>query len=478
MSLHFSIRSRPSSDPMDLTLVTKCNPLELLFQDLWRLLFSQSFQRIYLRVHDWSCKLSSAYSDPVPKDWKQTLLLFILCFIFSSLAGTCLYIWLSRSLQYASFITSILALSTAFFICIVLVLIHPVRCFLTIIIPTLGTKQGRRLLLSTCFMFMALNIFPNIFRNLSYIFHIIRCLSQHSSEEVLNSTSTFRDLTGEVRNMVKKTTDVMAKIQLKSPPEVNLLANVNTTEISSQISEVANNMKKDFETAELIFKNLNIVTNRVIAGFFIVYVLLNSTWYLKNYLTDIKFDNKYITRQLVEMAQKNNITDLNNSSTLRLIKSTGFKMSRKELSSILFRLLMILIFALLSGLIIAMDHIVFQLSVAVSEWVENLPAIQVTFHVNYRAQVSLLSIKVSEVASHTAKRKLDFTFFHEHCKQPLSPPDPSVTASIVSIYCILFVVVFLETYARRLCRKISAMFYRSREEERITYLFHQIVKNS
>ncbi|CAJ0954292.1 unnamed protein product [Ranitomeya imitator] len=69
------------------------------------------------------------------------------------------------------------------------------------------------------------------------------------------------------------------------------------------------------------------------------------------------------------------------------------------------------------------------------------------------------------------------TFLPEHCKLPASPPDPSVTASIVFIYGILLVVICLETYAQRLCRKISAMFYRSREEERISFLFDQIVKN-
>ncbi|KAG8566892.1 hypothetical protein GDO81_013408, partial [Engystomops pustulosus] len=350
--------------------------------------FWQDVQKICLQVQNWLQELSCAFSDPVPKHRKQTLLLFILCFVFSSVAGIFLYIWLFHSLQYESFFASVIALTTAFLTCIVLVLIHPIRCILTIIIPTLGTKQGRRLLLSTCFMFMALNILPNIFINLRNIFNIIRCISQHSSERVLNSTSTFQDLTGELRNMVKKMTDVMAGLKLKFDPEVNLLANINTSVVSNQISEVANNMKKEVETVESVFKDLNLVANRVFAGCFILYVLLNSTWYLRNYLTNIKFDNKYITRQLVEMAQKNNITDLNGTS-MKLIKSAGLKMSRKELGSILFRLLMSIVFALVSVIIIAMDHIVFKLALEVENWVENLPEMQVTFYMHYNAKVSI-----------------------------------------------------------------------------------------
>ncbi|XP_069807977.1 osteoclast stimulatory transmembrane protein-like [Dendropsophus ebraccatus] len=435
----------------------------------------KDFQKIYLRVRDWFQELSAACSNPVPKDWKQTLLLCILCSVFSSIAGASLHIWLSQTLQYGSSFTFVLALTTAIIICIVLVLIHPVRCILTMIIPTLGTKQGRRLLLSTCFMFMAVEILPNIFRNLKNIFHIIRCISQHSAERILDSTRTFQNMTVELSNAVKKTTDVMAQLQLKTPLEVNFFADINTQEISNQISIVGNNMKNDFETVELVFKDLILLSNRVFAGCFVLYVLFSSSSYLRNYLTDIRFDNKYITRQLMEMAQKYNITD--KGSSLGLIKATGLKMSGKEFGSILFRLLVTLVFALLSALIIAMDHIVYQLVKEFGKWGGNLPAMEVTFFMRYNAYVSF-SIFSKEITLSDVSFPLSLIFFPDHCIQQASPPDPSVITLIIVIYCILFVVVFLEMYAQRLCRKIAAMFYQAREEERILYLCNQILRNS
>ncbi|XP_069807976.1 osteoclast stimulatory transmembrane protein-like [Dendropsophus ebraccatus] len=349
----------------------------------------QNFQKIYLRVRDWFRELSAACSNPVPKDWKQTLILCILCSVFSSIVGALLYIWLSQSLQYEPFFTFILALSTAIVICIVLVLIHPIRCILTMIIPTLGTKQGRRLLLSTCFMVMAIKILPNIFRNLKNIFHIMTCISQHTAKNILDSTGTFQNMMYQLKESIKKTTDVMSNIQLKPHLEVDFLANINTAAITNQIANITNNMKKEFETVELQFKDLTLLSNRVFAGCFILYVLFSSTWYLRNYLTDIRFDNKYITSQLVEMAQKYNITDLSKGSSLGLIKATGFKMSAKEFGSILFRLLVILVYALLSALIIGMDHIVYQLVIEIIKWVENMPAMHATFSISYQAYVSI-----------------------------------------------------------------------------------------
>ncbi|XP_069807974.1 osteoclast stimulatory transmembrane protein-like [Dendropsophus ebraccatus] len=421
----------------------------------------KNFQKIYVRVQDWFQELSAACSNPVPKDWKQILLLFILCSVFSSIIGTLLYIWLSQSLQYGSSFYFVLALTTAIIICIVLVLIHPVRCILTMIIPTLGTKQGRRLLLSTCFMFVAVEILPNIFRNLKNIFLIIRCISQHSAERILDSTRTFQNMTGELKNMIKKTTDVMAQVQFKTPLEVNFSVNINTNEITNQIANITNSMKKDFETVEIIFKDFTLLSNRVFTGCCILYVLFSSTWYLRNYLTDIRFDNKYITSQLVEMAPKYNIKDLNKGSSLGLIKATGFKMSAKEFSSILFRLLVILVYALFSLLIIYMDHIVFHLAVEIGKWVENLPAMHVTFNMNYHAY----PFPRREITGTDTIHLLNISFFTDHCRQPPSPPDPSVITLTIVIYCILFVMVFLETYAQRLCRKISAKFYQLPNKE-------------
>ncbi|XP_063819219.1 osteoclast stimulatory transmembrane protein [Pseudophryne corroboree] len=426
------------------------------------------------KAHHMVLALLSAYSTPVPRDSQQILLLILLCFITSCLSAVFLYIWLFHSLQYNSLTATVLSTTSAVLICSVLVLVHPIRCILTIIIPTLGTKQGRRLLLSTCFMIMALTIIPNILKNLRTIFTIFRCISQHTFETVLNSTDAFKNLTNEMSHFVNN----IVKLSIHDSKEVNVLANVDNSIVSNQISEIANKMKKDFETVESLFKDIMLVANRVLAGCFVLYMLSNGTWYLRNYLTDISFDNKYITQQLEQLAQTKNITDLANlanSSSAKLIKSTGFKLSRKELGASLFRLLIVFLFALLTVLIITTDHIVFQFSVLVSNWVDDLPALEVIFYVTYDTHLSVnIPFGTFHDTLYTKEFPLNITFFSAYCKHPTSPPDSSITAGIAFIYCILFAVIFMETYAQRLCRKISALFYRRREEERVLYLFDKI----
>lgn len=67
------------------------------------------------------------------------------------------------------------------------------------------------------------------------------------------------------------------------------------------------------------------------------------------------------------------------------------------------------------------------------------------------------------------------TFSSARCSiSPPLPPNPSVLFVMVLLFCIIYATVFLETYARRLCRKIAASFFESREEERALYLYSKL----
>ncbi|XP_018429767.1 PREDICTED: osteoclast stimulatory transmembrane protein [Nanorana parkeri] len=425
------------------------------------------------RVHTFALEVSMAYSVPVPRDWRQTLLLALTCSIISSLSGFLLFAWLFYSLLYDYSPAFVLSTTSALLLWGILVLVHPIRCVLTIMIPTLGTKQGSRLLLSTCFMVIALNIIPNILLNLKTIFQIFRCISQHSTEQLLNSTEIFRDLAHDVKNLVTSTSYVMTKTFAR---EVNIVAQVNASAVSNEMAQAANRLKVNFKAAESLFKDIMLMANRVMAGLFIVYTLVGAAWYLRSYLTNIKFDNKYITSQLDQLAKKNKVSNLTNVSSIKLIKSTGFKMSKKELGASLFQCLVILLFVLLTVMIITADHIVFQFAVVVSQWVESLPPLQVTFDLEYQANVNFLGAFQVKNVEYSRLHELTMTFFSPHCKRPARPPESSTAAAMGFIYCILFAMVFLEAYAQRLCRKISAMFYTKREEERVLYLLDQIQK--
>lgn len=71
----------------------------------------------------------------------------------------------------------------------------------------------------------------------------------------------------------------------------------------------------------------------------------------------------------------------------------------------------------------------------------------------------------------------NLTFVSADCtvKWP-SAPNPSVILAVGLLYCIIYALIFLERYSHRLCRKISASFFESQEDQRVQYLYKKLVR--
>ncbi|MGH0155848.1 UNVERIFIED_CONTAM: hypothetical protein FKN15_030400, partial [Acipenser sinensis] len=220
-----------------------------------------------------------------------------------------------------------------------------------------------------------------------------------------------------------------------------------------------------------------------------------SSWYLKGYLTDVKFDNVYITKQLEHLARENGRCIM---PTAGLINSRGFKMSRRESFRCLVRLAVITLYLLLIISVIVADRIVFSFIVTSAPWLYDFPVIPMTIRVTYSVKIGVRGVNEinnffndvvntfggdgskAQIPTETHKMDKKYEFgiplLCENCLKKLSPPRSSIAVTVGVLHLVAFVMLVGEVYARRARRKISASFYKQREEERVNYLFQKIIE--
>ncbi|NWH36258.1 OCSTP protein, partial [Chloropsis hardwickii] len=425
------------------------------------------------------------YSKPVPAGGRELCTLFLQCSCITAVIGGLFYNWMFASLEYSWHLSVAVAVSFSLLLLLTLFLVHPARCVFSMIMPTLGTKQGRKLLFSTCIMIAVVNITPNIISNIKTILQVIQCIWKNSSDSFLNSTALLEKVSWEFGDAVQETIPSMYK-PMNGHFRFSLLQ--NSSLIYHKMHLAGEKISREFLSVEVLVKDSIRVANRLAAGFFMLYLCFESTWYLKNYLTNLSFDNFYITKKLERLAADRRAAHLLVCSSKKLIRPTGLKMSWEEVGQCLVRAMLVTVALMLLLVLVAMDHFAFSVADTAVTKAAQFSVVPVTLSVKYKVSSGVSCPALCGDPALCPFREVvvgiaDFNKTYQHhlifssaqCRiSPPRPPNPSVLLVVGLLFCILYGTVFLETYARRLCRGIAASFFQSCEEKRVLHLYRKL----
>ncbi|NWH85679.1 OCSTP protein, partial [Aegithalos caudatus] len=422
------------------------------------------------------------YSKPVPADGRELWTFFLQCSCITAVIGGLFYNWMFASLEYSWHLSTATAVSFGLLLLLTLLLVHPARCVFSMIMPTLGTKQGRKLLFSTCIMIAVVNITPNIMSNIKTILQVIKCICKNSSDSLLNSTALLEDVSWEFGDAIQATSPIYKP--MNGHFRFSLLQ--NSSLIYKKMHLAGEKISREFLSVEVLVKDSIRVANRLAAGFFMLYLCFESTWYLKNYLTNLRFDNFYITKRLERLAADRGAAHLLVGSPKKLIRPTGLRLSWEEGVLCLLRAMLVTVALLLLLLLLAMDHFAFSVADTVVGRAARFSAVPVTLSIKYKVGIGIADF-VFKALSRPSVELLFKDFnrtYHHHlifssasCRiSPPMPPNPSVLLVVGLLFCILYATVFLEAYARRLCREIAASFFPGWEEERVLHLYRRLAR--
>ncbi|XP_067095111.1 osteoclast stimulatory transmembrane protein [Osmerus mordax] len=423
--------------------------------------------------------LCHIYSKPTPVA-KEIMILLSLCLTNAVLTGALLFRWLSAILRYDPDTSGIIACVCSVVIFLLSVLFHPLRCVLTMMLPTLCTKQGRKLVISTSVMVLVLNIIPNITINVGAVMHIVKCTSEGFAHTLLNSSAI---LIGAKEELVRQTTTAKQNpLFLLGDLVTNLnkfdeVTQIDVSEVKKRFLNISRQVEMDFVHANALLKQCKLVSNRILAAFFIIYLIIDSACYLSSYLTSVKFDNVYLTNKLIQKASNNGV---HITATKNIVNSAGCKITKEEFSKCLTSVVVVSLYFTAVILVIALDHIVYYLVTKIETWLLDVPASFANMSVNYVIQFYV-------PASCLTKPCVAFELinFHKGYKESFSPasflcdpqfssPDLEVRVWLGLLFLLSYTMVFLEIYARRLRRAITASFYRKHEEKRMDFLLKKI----
>ncbi|XP_049636502.1 osteoclast stimulatory transmembrane protein [Suncus etruscus] len=406
------------------------------------------------------------FSQPVPASCGQLLTQLLLCGFLAAVTASLTYRWLVSSLLCPPAPSTIVAIVYGLLLFLLLGLVAPARCLFALSVPALCTRQSRRLLLSYSIATLAAEVVPNVLANMGAVGQVLRCISEGSMENLLNSTYQLNTATKALgRNHFQA-----VSVQLQG----------NGSAFLSHMLGVTQQVLADFSDLESLARGAMLGVRRVVGGLFVLGLLADSAYYLHRYLMNLHFDNIYATVQLAQLLEQTGATHLLNPPPSWLIWANRLRLSPRELLSCLPMLVLLTPLLLTTVLLVATDHLAFLLAQAAMGWAQELPVVPITLIIKYDAAYTVLDfipflfnqppIESPFISTHrTFQWELRFT--SPNCSL-LSPQRPHTAAPLVAgaLQLIAGFMVLLETYSHRLRHTVAASFFEEQEVRRVHYL--------
>lgn len=316
------------------------------------------------------------YSAPAPSG-RGVLALLSVCLSLAAITGGLLYHWLSKTLSYGYVASARTACIYGVLVLLASFLCHPLRCVLTMTLPTVCTKQGRRLLLSASAMIVILNVVPNIALNVGAVARMLKCTTEGFAKSLLNSSEPLnkakRDLVGEVER-------VNPWNNLNYLKKLAQLTNVDVSEVKDRFRKMIGQIELNFSHATLLLREWLLLSNRILAAVFVALLVLESSRYLKSYLSSVRFGSSS-----KELLQK----ESNGASRGRPwppFLPLGCRIQSHEGPSCVIALLVVTFYFFVITLIVTLDHVVYHAVTLIIPWLLDFPSTSVTLDVSYKVR--------------------------------------------------------------------------------------------
>ncbi|KAI8770579.1 E3 ubiquitin-protein ligase DCST1 [Biomphalaria glabrata] len=206
--------------------------------------------------------------------------------------------------------------------------------------------------------------------------------------------------------------------------------------------------------------------------------------YNKKYLTDLNFDNKYITpyyrhidaRRHAE--EKKTLLPLKKYETKEFIDPAQLKLTGAEKKHFASATVKLLVRVFISAIICYMDSMLYQVLdiIARNSKVEYHEEGEHVIDVKVYGTGFMSELVRNFLTRFNSKHQLDRLTTNHACLPNPSKTDLVILTCLFLTYLVVWMFLYLEAFSLRLRRVIASFYYRKREKKRVLYLYNEMFR--
>lgn len=355
--------------------------------------------------------LWDVYSSPSPSG-RDVPALLSLCLSLAAITGGLLYHWLSKTLKYSQGASVQVACVYAALLLLASSLCHPLRCVLTVTLPTVCTKQGRKLVVSASVMMVILNVIPNIALNVGAVARILKCTTEGFSRSLLNSSVPLNKAKQDLMEEVEKTQRLASTFLTTLADRTN----VDVSGVKDRLRTMIGQIELDFSRTTHWLQDVLLLSNRVLAALYVALLVFEASRYLKSYLSSVRFGH----------------SSIESGRPRPPVLPLRCRIRSHECPSFVISLLVVTFYFFIITVIVVTDHVVYHVVDLIMPWLLDFPSTSAIIDVRYKVRwrprsafFPLLPLLTRSLSSTAEKLHFSFVYFQLQHPGALKLP-PSV----------------------------------------------------
>ncbi|KAM8921545.1 DC-STAMP domain-containing protein 2 [Pelodytes ibericus] len=217
--------------------------------------------------------------------------------------------------------------------------------------------------------------------------------------------------------------------------------------------------------------------------FVCLFIFIMAVRYRRKYLYDDNHDNIYITRTFIELdvmrarQGRNTLLPLSTREAYNFIRPGSFYLTKREKTGYTFDIINVFRNVLLVIFLVLVDYIIFWVLDMVRYLLQGdlVARAPVMYSVAVNGSGYTSEIFSSVVSAFDTLQRGNLTVLSKKCLVQPSEPDFRGYMVIGMMYGLAFFISIFGVYVQRLQRSICAHYYPSREQERICFLYNNLI---